>query len=278
MTMKKTLALMAGCALCVSAAMAAVQGNNTAVIVKKAVAESANGYQFLCLPVRGFDITGQGAVAGIMLNDALPPTTNGFGATTTLIVKSNEAGDAYLPSGTYVISDKAWAAKDGAIIDNVGEKLLANGAVFWLSDNGDPSSTNATQLTEDQKAALAEMGIVLTTATDAATPAELVFVGEKVDLAEGKPLIETVKEGMNAYCNATSESVTLSNVVANPADGDQLQRVVDGKKTYKVYAYVKDGDEGMWLDWDAIGTNLDATTVSIAPGEAFYYYRAASAN
>ena len=55
--MKKLLVAAFACMLGISA-IAAVEGNNTAVVIRKKPVVSDNGYQYLCLPVRGFDITG----------------------------------------------------------------------------------------------------------------------------------------------------------------------------------------------------------------------------
>lgn len=280
--MKKTLALMAGCALCVSAAMAAVQGNNTAVIVKKDVVETTTGYQFLCIPVRGFDITGQGATKGLSLDELLPPSTEGFVVTqngtkgTYIIVQGNEAAGGTLADGEYVIKTQDGAAKWVlGSTDAAAGGTVVNGACVWLCTA--KNSAAATDAVNNILAALGYAAVpAATTATDA--PTEVLFVGEKPEsLAEGAYLIASVKSGMNAYGNNTAEPIKVSQI-AEPHDGDQIQRITDGGATYQVYHYVADATtgEGAWLNWNNAAQTVDDET--IAPGEAFYYYRAASAN
>lgn len=275
--MKKTLALMAGCALCVSAAMAAVQGNNTAVIVKKAVVETTTGYQFLCIPVRGFDITGQGSVKGLSLDEILPPSTEGFVVTqdetkgTYIIVQGNKDAGGTLADGEYVIKTQDGAAKwvlDSN--DTAAEGTVVNGACVWLC-----TAKNSAATTDAMNNILAALGYAAapaaTTATDA--PTEVLFVGEKPEsLAEGAYLIASVELGMNAYGNNTAEAVSIAQI-ADPQAGDQLMRIQEGSNEYQVYFY-----RGTKWFAEKTGPITDTSTVTIAPGEAFYYYRAESVN
>lgn len=247
--MKKTLALMAGCALCVSAATAAVQGNNTAVIISKTPAVTTASYQFLCVPVRGFDITGQAGNDFVALGSFLPAST--LSESTTLILPGEGNTQTI-----YKVSGGAWVKEDST----GGTKALAAGAepqvetgtVLWLQLP--PSTTPNT------------------------TPNTIYFVGEKGrTLAEGEKLIPSPAAGMVAYGNDTDTPVPLSQV-AEAQDGDQIQCIENGGTTYKVYAYVYNAQAGggKWLDW-SIPAFVEDDSVKIAPGEAFYYYRAASA-
>lgn len=241
--MKKTLALMAGCALCVSAATAAVQGNNTAVIISKTPAVTTASYQFLCVPVRGFDITGQAGNGFVALGSFLPASTLSEGTTLILPGEGNT-------QTIYKVSGGAWVKEDST----GGTKALAAGAepqvktgtVLWLQL---PPST---------------------------TPSTIYFVGEKGrTLAKDEKLIPSLEDGMVAYGNDTDTAVPLSQVAA-AQDGDQIQCIEDGGATYKVYAYVYNAQAGggKWFDW-SIPAFVD-DSVTIAPGEAFYYYRAAA--
>lgn len=242
--MKKTLALMAGCALCVSAAMAAVQGNNTAVIISKTPEVTTASYQFLCVPVRGFDITGQRENGFVALGSFLPASTLSEG--TTLILPGEDNTQTIYT----VSSDGKWGKANSmagteALTDET-EPQVETGTVLWLQL---PPST---------------------------TPSTIYFVGEKGrTLAEDEKLIPSPDVGMVAYGNDTDTAVPLSQV-AEAQDGDQIQCIKDGGATYKVYAYVYNAQAGggKWLDW-SIPAFVD-DSVTIAPGEAFYYYRAAA--
>lgn len=244
--MKKTLALMAGCALCVSAATAAVQGNNTAVIISKTPAVTTASYQFLCVPVRGFDITGQAGNDFVALGSFLPASTLSEG--TTLILPGEDNTQTIYT----VSSDGKWVKANSmagteALTDET-EPQVEVGSMLWLQL---PAST---------------------------TPNTIYFVGEKGrTLAKDEKLIQSPAVGMVAYGNDTDTAVSLSQV-AEAQDGDQIQCIENGGKTYKVYAYVYNAQAGggKWLDW-SIPAFVEDDSVKIAPGEAFYYYRAASA-
>lgn len=246
--MKKTLALMAGCALCVSAATAAVLGNNTAVIISKTPEVTTASYQFLCVPVRGFDITGQAGNDFVALGSFLPASTLSEG--TTLILP----GEGNTQTIYTVSSDGKWVKANStagteALTDET-EPQVETGTVLWL------------QLPASR--------------TPNTTPNTIYFVGEKGrTLAEGEKLIPSPAAGMVAYGNDTDTAVPLSQVAA-AQDGDQIQCIEDGGATYKVYAYVYNAQAGggKWLDW-SIPAFVD-DSVTIAPGEAFYYYRAAA--
>lgn len=244
--MKKTLALMAGCALCVSAATAAVQGNNTAVIISKTPAVTTASYQFLCVPVRGFDITGRAGNDFVALGSFLPASTLSEGTTLILPGEGNT-------QTIYTVS--------------------SNGK--WVKANSMAGTEALTDETEPQ----VEVGSMLWLQLPASTsPSTIYFVGEKGrTLAEGKKLIPSPAAGMVAYGNDTDTPVPLSQV-AEAQDGDQIQCIENGGTTYKVYAYVYNAQAGggKWLDW-SIPAFVEDDSVKIAPGEAFYYYRAASA-
>lgn len=244
--MKKTLALMAGCALCVSAATAAVQGNNTAVIISKTPEVTTASYQFLCVPVRGFDITGQAGNGFVALGSFLPASTLSEG--TTLILP----GEGNTQTIYTVSSDGKWVKANSmagteALTDET-EPQVKTGTVLWL------------QLPASR--------------TPNTTPNTIYFVGEKGrTLAEGEKLIPSPAAGMVAYGNDTDTAVPLSQVAA-AQDGDQIQCIEDGGATYKVYVYVKaNAGSAHWRDWNTLAV---VDSVTIAPGEAFYYYRAAA--
>ena len=244
--MKKTLALMAGCALCVSAAMAAVQGNNTAVIVQKTPAVTTANDQFLCVPVRGFDITGQGTNTSVALSAFLPATTLADGTTVTL------PGPDGVSQTIYKVQDGAWGKASGVSTVALAaeeEPMVETGTTLWLQ----------------------------IPATDGATPSNICFVGEKTKSLGADEKLITPTAGMVAYGNATAEAIKVSQI-AEPQHGDQIQRITDGGETYEVYHFSADATtgEGNWRAWSNASQVVNDET--IAPGEAFYYYRAASAN
>lgn len=241
--MKKTLALMAGCALCVSAATAAVQGNNTAVIISKTPAVTTASYQFLCVPVRGFDITGQAGNDFVALGSFLPASTLSKGTTLILPGEGNT-------QTIYKVDGGAWVKEDST----GGTKALAAGA-------------------EPQVKVGSMLWLRLPASKSLST---IYFVGEKGrTLAEDEKLIPSPDVGMVAYGNDTDKPVPLSQV-AEAQEGDQIQCIENGGTTYKVYIYMVDptGTQGNWFDWNTFDV---ADDITIAPGEAFYYYRAQSA-
>lgn len=293
--MKRLLVAAFACLLGFGTAWAAVEGNNTAVVIRKAPVVSKKGYQFIGLPVRGFDITGQGKSKTLPLADVLPPAS--YPAGTTLQVVSNDVEGATEDAeqslldanGVYEVfgeGENAKWSRDGVETD-FGAYGVANGSVLWLMTASDtPATTNSFSIADilAGKAPAAP-------ASSATEDAPLIFAGEKAD----KPfLVDSVDSGMMAFTNSTSDSVALlppkegttattgtTKLVENPQDYDQLLRVVDDGNTYIYYEYVAsyDNNPGYWYlmgvkvsDFDTRFTgNFDPYT--IPPGEAFYYYR-----
>lgn len=292
--MKRLLVAAFACLLGFGTAWAAVEGNNTAVVIRKAPVVSKTGYQFVGLPVRGFDITGQGQSKTLPLADVLPPASYPVG--TTLQVVSNEVEGAteeagqsqVLAIGVYTVSGTGETAKwsqDGVETD-FGTYGVANGAALWLKTaSATPATTASTSFSiADILAGKAPAA----PAPSATEDAPLIFAGEKAD----KPfLVDSVVSGMMEFTNSTSDSVALlsgssattgtTQLVEDPQDYDQLLRVVDGGNTYIYYEYVDsyDNNPGYWYlmgvklsDFDTRFTgNFDPYT--IPPGEAFYYHR-----
>lgn len=280
MTLNKAFVAGLACAVGVCA-FAAVEGNNTAVVIRKDAVTSSTGWQYLAVPVRGFDITGQGQVKGIALADVLPPALYVEG--TQLMVENNETGDTYLENATYMLEtvseSPAWVL-DSA---DVGTKLICANARIWVKN----PSTNAIN-----GALNAAMGIASAAPAAATTPTETIFAGEQNTV---KYLVSGEINGMTAFGNASSETVefpaqalatmytvegnSTTQLVENPQVGDQLLRLGNNRKTYIYYSYVPQvGDTpARWVT----ATKFDGLGIApnkIAPGEAFYYYRAAAAN
>ena len=268
--MKRLLVAALACLLGFGTAWAAVEGNNTAVVIRKAPVVSKTGYQFLCVPVRGFDITGQGQVKGLPLNDVIPPATEGFIAdTTTLLVEGNSKGDGYIANGAYKLStvDGAlrWVAQSGGDTTDVGTGMVAHAARLWLNVSG-PLTDQAQQ--DALQAALAKKGLALAPVaeTTAASASETIFAGEQVTTSGA--LITTVKDGVVAYGNATSAPIDIRTTafIATPTVGDQVIRVEQGKDAYCYIQYFGDP-----LGWLVIGAQTTDEALTIQPGEAFYY-------
>lgn len=267
--MKKELALLLGVAMLGVATAADVTTANTAVVIRKAPVESDTGYQFLCVPVRGFDITGQGATKGVPLNDVLPPTTAGFSESTSLTIENNAIEEGCAPNTSWKLAKNTagqleWVPTTGT---GSGTDLLHNGARLWLNAEGISWSWPAfgTETTAD------------------ATRSETIFCGEQVE-TEGY-IVSNPAVGMFAYGNNTSEPVDIY-AIADLQNGDQLLRVQEGSGEYLTYIYYTNAsNSGKWILYlpdTGVAIPADASTEStvtaeqrtIAPGEAFYFYRA----
>lgn len=285
MTLNKAFVASLACAVGVCA-FAAVEGNNTAVVIRKTAIVSTEGWQYLTVPVRGFDITGQGKVDGVPLQDVLPASM--YQEETTLMVEGNaEAGDTtYVPNGTYKLTSGSWNSGSGSIDAAL---LLKAAARVWLQV---PVAT--ANAANDDLFAMAGVASA-TTAADAATaPTETIFAGEQNTV---KYLVSGEINGMTAFGNASSEVVefpvqalttpyisesSTTKLVQNPQSGDQLLRIGNNRKTYIYYVYVPQvGDNpARWVTATRFDDNnsLGIEPNKIAPGEAFYYYRDGGSN
>lgn len=282
MTLNKAFVAGLACAVGVCA-FAAVEGNNTAVVIRKDAVVSTTGWQYLAVPVRGFDITGQGKVDGVPLQDVLPASM--YQNETQLMVEGNaEAGtEGYVPNGTYTLTSGSWNSGSGPINATL---LLKAAARVWLKV---PVAT--ANAANDDLFAMAG-GASATTAADAATaPTETIFAGEQNTV---KYLVSGEVAGMTAFGNASSETVAFpaqalstmytsdsstTQLVQNPQAGDQLLRLGNNRKTYIYYVYVPQvgNTPARWVTATNFA-NLGIAPNKIAPGEAFYYYRAGGSN
>ena len=279
--MKRLLVAALACLLGFGTAWAAVEGNNTAVVIRKAPVVSDNGYQFLCVPVRGFDITGRGQVEGLPLNDVIPPTTDGFTAgSVELVIEGNEGGEGYADNGTYELATvgdtTVWQIKSGtatAILADDAD-LVANGARIWLKTST-PSGSSSEKAQMD--AILASLGLAAASSTnvaaETATAPDTIFAGEQVTLAADKEFLADamITPGQMLACgNNTSDPIDVrTGLIDNPQRYDQVLRVQAGSDEYCYLFYTGSV-------WDVNGTNQDAgadATFTIQPGEAFYFYR-----
>lgn len=273
--MKKELALLLGVAMLGVATAADVTTANTAVVIRKTPVESADGFQFLCVPVRGFDITGQGTGVGVPLDDILPPAELPDGA--ELTVEANSTGVALdaegtadlLADGTYKIADGKWTSNS----TQYGTELLKCGARLWLK-------VKTTTATNALDALLAAMGGATVTATAEEPTPETIFCGEQ-NVVEGALVPDDVSPGMTAFGNTTDKVVDVTEVCANPQNYDEILRISDGGKEYQYLEYWDRAGVKAWVYYGPTGiTELPVDKAewirAIAPGEAFYYYRRAA--
>ncbi len=266
--MKQKILFALGCAMVAGFAQAAqVEGNNVAVVIDKAPVVSETGWQFLCVPVRGFDITGQGK-ASLTLNELIPPTTEGLAAGSQVQIKGNKAEEGYLDNGTYTISGGAWTPADSA------SKLIAPGAIVWLQVPAQQANNAFASL----------FGVSATPTATTSAPA-IRFMGEQ-HTVKGTIVPDDTEAGkMVAYGNATSKPLDLFEI-STPQTGDQLLRIKEGSSAYAQYLFIG----GVWEYYKSYqnGNNIGTEVVTfaeagkdssnaertIAPGEAFYYFRA----
>lgn len=197
--MKATLATLA-CLLTVGFLSAAsVEGNNTAVVIRKNVVSAKNGYQFLCVPVNGLNIAGaeDGEVA---LETLLPAATLPNG---TFVTGMLENGDQF----DYTVANSVWTS-NGAVLTE--SPTFKGGQIFWLN-------TQAANRTRS------------------AIPTTIVFCGQERDLTlGGAPTSDEVV----AMCNDSSVAIKLSAVIETPKNLDQILTIKAGSSEYNIYRYL----------------------------------------
>lgn len=251
---------------------AEVTGGNVAVVVQRASVPSASGYQLLCVPVKGLDITGSATSnTELTLDQVLPPETYGIADSTaaqcrvtiftdpsiTASIKATEAGGTY----TY-----AWKSVDGN--DDLGTTPLACGTVLWFYNPSDVS-------TQQSSGSIFAPALVTLASAESETPASKVtFCGQQ---NEAPSAISTNggKETLQKIGNNTSAEIALSTLFtdANCAVGTQLFRIAaKGDANYTVYKKRAADSWTMLKPAGGIQTNLSLDNVMLAPGEAIYYF------
>ena len=111
---------------------AEVAGNNVAVVIRRDNVASASGHQLMCVPVKPFDITGQGK-GTITLDDILPASLYD-GCSVTLKSGTTDAI-------TYTASSGAWGQAFQQTAPANASPVLQTGEVLWLhnkNDQGEP--------------------------------------------------------------------------------------------------------------------------------------------
>lgn len=237
--MKATLATLA-CLLTVGFLSAAeVTGNNTAVVIRKNVVQSTTGYQFLCVPVNGLDIAG-GSGNRIALGTMIPATTVPAGTTLTLVGTTS----GYENAKSVAVNEDP----DTKVRTWSEDLSLVGGQIFWLKF-------------ESKSTAGSGRAVTRTTESRTISPDPLVFCGQDRSRTIATPEQGLVKE----MCNDSSVAVALKDVVATPTNLDTIMTIQSGLNEYRMYDYYG----GVWYGPDSENCN----EVTIAPGEAFYYFK-----
>ena len=240
--MKATLATLA-CLLTVGFLSAAfVNGNNTAVVIRKKTVMASNGYQFLCVPVDGLDIA-NGTAQKIKLSTLLPPAT--LPLNTRVIIN----GDTYS-----VNADQKWENDQKEVV----ELELDGGTTLWLNTYSRGNQNG----------------------TPPPPPEAIVFCGQdRVRVAE---LYSNLRGGsIRELKNDSSVAISLDEAAdlngEERNEGDLILTIQAGTSEYKQYEYLKGetADDTGW--YSGLGITQKVTGDVIAPGEAFYYYKASSA-
>lgn len=219
----------------VSVHAAEVAGNNVAVVIRRDNIASASGHQLMCVPVKPFDITGQGQ-GTITLDDILPPALY-EGCSVTL--NSGTQGAV-----TYTAGNGAWTQALTQDASSVASPTLKTGEVLWLYNTNDKATV------------------------EGAGGEPVVFCGES-NSANAK----IVANGqLQAIGNATSAECSLADLFGTTfQEGDQISRIAKrGDANYTMYQYIY----GSWYELGSTGgiTSVNLADVKIAPGEAMYYY------
>lgn len=235
--MKSTLLSLFALVALAGVQAASVEGNNVALVIRRANVASASGHQLICVPVRPFDITGQKATqGGIVLEDLLPAAL--YKSATVTRNSGTMSAVTYQSDGT------SWKIEN----EDAGTVTLNPREVLWLFNPQDKQEL----------------------ALNAASEGEpVVFCGE--ENVEQAPI--TANGQMQSIGNATASEVSLATLLRARTfnEGDQVSRIAKRHhKNYTVYLY----SDGVWLTLHNDGgiDIADLNTIMIAPGEAVYYY------
>lgn len=242
--MNKITLMLAGLCLCGAAMAVAVDGSNTAVVIKKAQVKSATGnYQLLVVPVKGYDIAaGDDTAEAITLSSMFPANANS--GKTVIVVQAN----GIAAGTTYTCDGASWGGTDPA---------LPAGTIFWFGDSATATST----LTESTEAPIVFCGNANTTGVDwSAANGQVTPLG-----------------------NSTSDAITLSDVPgqngaqlfrikAGASDYEVYRYTTVGNETGWFKTEISTVNEVPVTAWVSAGTD------TIPAAEAFYYYNPKTAS
>jgi hypothetical protein len=235
--MKKSMLALFGCALVAGSVMAAeVTGNNTAVVIKNTPVVSSNLYQFLIVPVKGFDIKGKGEGQSLSLDEILPPNlydpdTIVYENGTANVMKVNQANQ--------------WVKEDPT---KEFDPIYGAGTILWLQSPA--------------------------TVTDTDDIPPTVFCGELSTTAVTvTPITRQFVPFGNATSTAVKfKDITVGG--GTPSDGDEIYRLKDESGDYDILRY--NGTLKVWTKKPGPTEGIfavDASNDELPAGVAAYYYR-----
>lgn len=259
---------------------AEVTGGNVAVVVQRASVPSASGYQLLCVPVKGLDITGSATSSNALtLDQVLPPAAYGVEPTdeasiattdqcrVTVYPKEADPVTAKIVA-SYDTNSATWsyAWKNLAATSALGGTELKCGTVLWFYNPKDKKSSGGSLTSALSQGATASLA-----AED--TKSQVTFCGQQNENQTG------ITCGGNSQLqkigNETSEEIFLSELFTddNCAVGTQIFRIaVKGDVNYTVYKKRAANSWTMLKPAGGIESGLSLSTIKLAPGEAIYYF------
>lgn len=195
--MKVTFSMIACLILAGILSAAEVGGNNTAVVIQKAKAQSKTGWQLLCVPVNELQISGATTNNGIEIATILPPSS--FPEGTSVYIDNTLAYTLTKPEGSTALS---WAANTS----RSSETKLRPGQEFWLKK---PDGADT-------------------------MPAATTFCGQNRD--QTTIVRPTVAGSAELRKNDSATAIKISAIVPDGIrKGDQILCVENGKNEYKMY-------------------------------------------
>lgn len=114
---------------------AEVAGNNTAVVIQRAVTASSSGYQHLCVPVKALDITG-GGNGTLTLSTVLPPAS--YAENATVIVSDGTNTATYTVKLASDGTTHQWQTSANVDADAT---VLNTGDILFLNSGSSTAST-----------------------------------------------------------------------------------------------------------------------------------------
>lgn len=194
--MKATFATIACLILAGILSAAEVGGNNTAVVIQKAKAQSKTGWQLLCVPVNELQISGATTENGIEIATILPPSS--FPEGTSVYIDNTLAYTLTKPEGSTALS---WVANTS----RSSETKLRPGQEFWLKK---PDGADT-------------------------MPAATTFCGQNRDQTT---IVRPAGGTAQLRKNDSAKKIMISTIVPDGIQkGDQILCVENGKNEYKMY-------------------------------------------
>ena len=254
---------------------AEVTGGNVAVVVQRASVPSASGYQLLCVPVKGLDITGSTSTAALTLDQVLPPDAYGVEPTSESTINDTKQCTVtmYLPDSepvtarivaSYANSAWSYAWKNLEASEPLGGTGLKCGTVLWFFNPKDVKNSGGDLASSLSKASLLADD-------ESSTTTQVTFCGQQngdqTSIApEGTAVLKKIG-------NETSEELALSTLFNDTtcAEGTQLFRIANrGDVNYTIYVKRPTG----WVIRNKNGgsSSISLENVKLAPGEAIYYF------